>query len=109
MDYLYDGMLYPAKEEISRDPEYLQASKRQETLMNQLKDRLKDEEYKLVEEMCDCDLIVQDKMAFEFFRHGFCLGMALMKEARECLEDATKSMTYRKAAAVDEGSDGCKK
>ncbi|MCD7956094.1 MAG: hypothetical protein LUG93_10195 [Lachnospiraceae bacterium] len=86
IENLFNGAIYPAEKVLPRDSEYIEAIRRQCKLADQLEKRLKAEDYKLVEEMCDCEAAVQDKQAFEFFRRGLSLGLCLMWEAKECLD-----------------------
>ncbi|MCC8043933.1 MAG: hypothetical protein LIP12_00340 [Clostridiales bacterium] len=89
IEKLFNGMIYPAEQVLPQDPEYIRAIRRQCELADQLEERLKDEDYKLVEEMCDSEAEVQDKQAIEFFRRGLSLGLSLMREVQDCLEMPT--------------------
>ncbi|MCD7956672.1 MAG: hypothetical protein LUG93_13200 [Lachnospiraceae bacterium] len=83
MDSLFNGKIYPAEQAVSSDPNYVKTNREIEKLMEKLEGKLDNEDYDLVEKVCDLLALVQDIQNKEMFRYGLSLGLRLMREAEE--------------------------
>ncbi|MCD8103485.1 MAG: hypothetical protein LUF35_00425 [Lachnospiraceae bacterium] len=91
MDSLFDGKIYPGEQVVSSDPQYVKTNREIDALMETIEKKLGEEDFDLVEKVCDLLSVSQDIQNKEMFRYGLSLGLRLMREAHELpyLSDVT--------------------
>ena len=79
---MFRGEFYPSETVVPRDPAYRTLQKASNDLLETLKERLKGEDFQLVEQLLEQDLNVRCMECECHFRYGFSAGLLLVQEAQ---------------------------
>ena len=82
LEAMFRGEFYPAETVIPREPTYRELQKASNDLLETLKERLKGEDFQLVEQLLEKDLNVRCMECECHFRYGFSAGLLLVQEAQ---------------------------
>lgn len=86
LDELYYGNIYSSEQILVHDREYHKLRKHTGMLLTQLEEKLTPEQMELVNQFHSHLIDVNSLEAKASFQYGFSLGLMLMKEAQELLE-----------------------
>ena len=81
LETIFRGELYPAETVVLKSPEYRKANEVCGKLMEELANRLSKEDYALVGELHEQQLIAQSEENEEHFKYGFSVGLLVQQEA----------------------------
>ena len=82
LEAMFCGESYPSETVIPRDPAYRALQKASNDLLETLKERLKGEDFQMVEQLLEQDLNVRYMECECHFRCGFSAGLLLVQEAQ---------------------------
>lgn len=83
LEAMYSGDFYPCETVVPTSSEYRKAIKACEKLMEQLSQRLNQEDYALVQELQAQTAIIQGEESESHFMYGFSAGLIVHQEAHE--------------------------
>lgn len=83
LEAMYGGEFYPAETIVPTSPQYIQAMKACGKLMEQLSQRLSQEDFQIVEELQSQAAIAQGEESKSHFTYGFSAGLLIQQEAYE--------------------------
>lgn len=90
LDELYYGNIYPSEQAVSQDKEYYKLHKHTAVLLTQLEEKLSKEQMELVNQFHSHVIDVHCMEVKAQFQYGLSLGMLMMKEAQDFLEQVKK-------------------
>ena len=82
LEAMFRGEFYPSETVVPRDPAYRTLQKASNDLLETLKERLKGEDFQLVEQLLEQDLNVRCMECECHFRYGFSAGLLMIQEAQ---------------------------
>lgn len=88
LDDLYCGNIYPAEQVVPQDREYRRLHKHTVVLLAELEEKLSKEQMELVNQFHSHVIEVHCMGVEVQFQYGFSLGLVLMKEVYELLENS---------------------
>ena len=86
LEAMFRGEFYPSETVVPRDPAYRALQKASNDLLETLKERLKGEDFQMVEQLLEQDLNVRYMECECHFRCGFSAGLLLVQEAQLALQ-----------------------
>ena len=90
LESIFCGSFSPAEQVYPEDPEYLEAFRKIEVLMEQLSRNLSPEDYRAVETILSLYGIAESIECEAHFKFGFSAGLTLQKEAQAQLQHLQK-------------------
>lgn len=82
LEAMFRGEFYPSETVMPRDPAYRALQKASNDLLETLMERLKGEDFQMVEQLLEQDLNVRCMECECHFRYGFSAGLLLVQEAQ---------------------------
>ena len=83
LEAIYSGDFYPSETVVPKSEKYRNALKACEKIMNRLAEKLRKEDYNLVEELQDQASIAQGEENECHFKVGFSAGLLVQREVME--------------------------
>ncbi len=80
LEAMYRGEFYPSETVVPKSPEFRKANQACGKLMEELANRLSKEDYALVGELHEQQLIAQSEENKEHFKYGFSVGLLVQQE-----------------------------
>ncbi len=90
LDELYYGNIYPSEQILIHDKEYQKLHKHTGVLLTQLEEKLSKEHMELVNQFHSHVIDVHCMEVKAQFQYGLSLGLMMMKEAQDFLEQVKK-------------------